>query len=173
MGNKQNGENIKESTKISRISKILNYIKLKNIITIGEHTIESHSNNNTNNRYSVEDRNSSKLNSPEGRVIIYGFLKKRSKYIHLWKTRFFILTNHYIFAFTGVENDADCTMAIELSTIKEVTEVESKKEGKKAFMIRTDAHNYFLRAENDNIMNKWKDEINKLLNTIKKDINEK
>ncbi len=85
--------------------------------------------------------------------------------MHLWKTRFFILTNHYIFAFTGVENDADCTMVIELSTIKEVADVESKKE-KKAFMIRTDANNYFLRAENDDIMIKWKDEINKLLNTL-------
>ncbi len=85
--------------------------------------------------------------------------------MHLWKTRFFILTNHYIFAFTGVENDADCTMVIELSTIKEVADVESKKE-KKAFMIRTDANNYFLRAENDDIMIKWKDEINKLLKTL-------
>ena len=85
--------------------------------------------------------------------------------MHLWKTRFFILTNHYIFAFTGVENDADCTMVIELSTIKEVADIESKKE-KKAFMIRTDANNYFLRAENDDIMIKWKDEINKLLKTL-------
>ena len=104
---------------------------------------------------------------PKGIAIIYGFLQKRSKYIHLWKTRFCILTNHYLFAFTGVENDADCTMALQLSTIDEVCEEECKKETKKAFVIRTGTHNYCFRAENAAIMNKWKDEINKILSDIK------
>ena len=116
----------------------------------------------------MKDPKINDINVPQGRVIIYGFLQKRSKYIHLWKTRFFILTNHYLFAFTGIENDADCTMAIELSSIKEVSEVECKKDTKKAFVIRTLSTNYFFRAENLGIMYKWKDELNKLLEDIRK-----
>ena len=108
---------------------------------------------------------------PKGIVIIYGFLQKKSKYMHLWKTRFCILTNHYLFAFTGVENDADCTMALELSSIIEVSEEKCEKGTKKAFLITTKTHNYSFRAENAAIMNKWKDEINKILESLKKKSN--
>ena len=95
-------------------------------------------------------------------------MQKSSKYIHLWKTRFFILTNHYLFAFTGIENDADCTMALDLSTVTEVEKVDCSKERKKEFIIRSITVNYFLRAENESIMNKWITELNKILNEIKR-----
>ena len=80
------------------------------------------------------------------------------------------MTNHYLFAFTGVENDADCTMALELSSALEIIEVETKSETKKAFAIRTLANIYFLRAENIDIMNKWKNELKKLIDNNKKTI---
>ena len=74
-----------------------------------------------------------------------------------------------MFAFTGIEYDADCTMALQLSSILgEVCEDECKKETKKAFIIKTRSNNYCFRAENADIMNKWKNEINKLLENIKK-----
>ena len=102
-------------------------------------------------------------------------MQKKSKYIHLWKTRFFILTRNYLFAFTGIENDADCTMALKLSTVNEIAmiegeeegEAENKKEGKKAFVIRCDSINYFLRAEKS-IANKWFIKLNQILEENKK-----
>ena len=103
-------------------------------------------------------------NSPKN-VIIYGFLEKRSKYIHLWKTRFFILTNNYLFAFTGIENDADCTMALDLKNILECIEINNGQKAKKEFEIRTIGANYFFRAEKESIMIRWKDEINKIIKT--------
>ena len=105
--------------------------------------------------------------APKGKVIIYGFLQKRSKYIHLWKTRFFILTDHYLFAFTGIENDADCTMALDLSSINEVKEIESKKENKKEFVIKCIESNYFFRAENPLVLNRWISELNNIINKKK------
>ena len=111
----------------------------------------------------IEEKESEK---PESQVIIYGFLQKKSKYIHLWKTRFFILTKNYLFAFTGIENDADCTMALKLSTINEIAPVESQKQTKKAFVIRCEAINYFLRAENS-IADKWFNELTKILDKNK------
>ena len=125
------------------------------------------------NRYSVKDEKPCKENTSNGNVIIYGFLQKRSKYIHLWKTRFFILTNNYLFAFTGIENDADCTMALDLLSILEVTDVESNSETKKTFVIRTVNANYFFRAEKEAISNKWKNEINKIVEKNRKNKNNK
>ena len=55
------------------------------------------------------------------------FLQKKSKYMHLWKTRFCILTNHYLFAFTGIENDADCTMALLLSNVIELQKLHGSE----------------------------------------------
>ena len=125
------------------------------------------------NRYSVKDEKPCNENTSNGNVIIYGFLQKRSKYIHLWKTRFFILTNNYLFAFTGIENDADCTMALDLLSILEVTDVESNSETKKTFVIRTINANYFFRAEKEAISNKWKNEINKIVEKNRKNKNNK
>ncbi len=59
-------------------------------------------------------------------------------------------------------------MALKLTTILEVSEIECKKETKKAFVIRTINANYYFRAENGAIMNKWKNEINKILEKNKK-----
>ena len=96
---------------------------------------------------------------PEGKVIIYGFLQKKSKYIHLWKTRFCILTNHYLFAFTGIENDADCTMALLLSNIIEVKEIIDKKSKKKIISLKCKKLDFLFRADNDLVFNKWMDNI--------------
>ena len=125
------------------------------------------------NRYTVKEEKPDNEDSPKGNVIIYGFLQKRSKYIHLWKTRFFILTNNYLFAFTGIENDADCTMALDLSSILEVSDVESNLETKKTFVIKTIGPNYFFRAEKEGISNKWKNEINKIVEKNRKNKNNK
>ena len=105
---------------------------------------------------------------PEGKVIIYGFLQKKSKYIHLWKTRFCILTNHYLFAFTGIENDADCTMALLLSNIIEVKEIIDKKSKKKIIILKCKKMDYLFRADNDLIYNKWMDNIKEAVKNITK-----
>lgn len=115
------------------------------------------------NRYTVNEGENN--NQPKGTVIIYGFLQKKSKYIHLWKTRFFILTDHYLFAFTGIENDADCTMALALTSVISVDETECNKNNKKGFVIRSISNNYFLRAE-EHVVNKW-------IKKIKENINQK
>ncbi len=102
------------------------------------------------------------LDKPDGQVIIYGFLQKRSKYIHLWKTRFCILTNHYLFAFTGVENDADCTMALLLSNVNSIHIVKGYKK-RFVFSIQCENRNYYFGAENRKIMNKWINELEKVV----------
>ena len=91
-------------------------------------------------------------------------MQKRSKYIHLWKTRFFILTQRYLFAFTGVENDADCTMALQLNNVDSVS---LKNTSQKEFVVKTLSGNYYLRAENNNIRERWVSEINKALKSNK------
>ena len=113
------------------------------------------------NRYTVKEGENN--NHPNGNVIIYGFLQKKSKYIHLWKTRFFILTDHYLFAFTGIENDADCTMALALSSVISVDETECKKNSKKGFVVRSISNNYFLRAE-EHVVDKWMEKIKEHIN---------
>ena len=120
------------------------------------------------NRYIVKGND--RIEKPNGVVIIYGFLKKQSKYIKLWKGRFFILTNHYLFAFTGIENDADCTMALDLSTILSIEDIEEKvdKEDKEnIFVVRCPSIKYFFKAENEQIKKKWMFELQKLVKIYK------
>ena len=100
---------------------------------------------------------------PKGTVILYGFLKKQSKHLMKWKTRFCILTNHYLFAFTGVENDADCTFAFNIINATGVEKVEEKNKNKYTFVIKSDEHDYYFRAEEDEFREIWINEINKLL----------
>ena len=118
---------------------------------------------NYNERYNVRGKSTIGKENSSKNVIIYGFLEKRSKYIHLWKTRFFILTNNYLFAFTGIEDDADCTMALDLRNIIECVEINNEQKEKKEFELRTIGSNYFFRAEKENVMKRWKDEINKIM----------
>ena len=73
------------------------------------------------------------------------------------------MTDHYLFAFTGIENDADCTMALVLNSIISVDETECEKNNKKEFVIRSISNNYFFRAEG-NVVNKW---IQKIRENIK------
>ena len=122
------------------------------------------------NRYIVKEIPNTE---PNGKVLIYGFLKKKSKYLGLWKTRFFILTNHYFFAFTGVEDDADCTMALNVLNINSVEQVKNTKNGgnieseeenkieneketkNHIFALRCNNNSYFFKAENKNILDIW------------------
>ena len=106
--------------------------------------------------------------NPESQVIIYGFLQKQSKYMHLWKTRFFILSKNYLFAFTGIENDADCTMALLLSNVIEVREMIEKKSKKKIIILKCKKMDYLFRADNDLIYNKWMDNIKEAVKNITK-----
>ena len=108
---------------------------------------------------------------PEGKVIIYGFLQKKSKYVHLWKTRFCILTNHYLFAFTGIENDADCTMALFLSNIINIEETKDKKSKKKVLVLKCKKLDYLFRADEDAIYKIWLDNIKEAVkNSTKKEL---
>ena len=75
-----------------------------------------------------------------------------------------ILTNHYLFAFTGIENDADCTMALDLNDVIDINEGENEEdEIKKIFLIKCQNKIYYLRAENYKIMNIWIREIRKII----------
>ena len=73
------------------------------------------------------------------------------------------MTHNYLFAFTGIEDDADCTMALDLKNIIECVEINNEEKTKKEFEVRTIGTNYFFRAEKENIMKRWKDEINKVM----------
>ena len=74
------------------------------------------------------------------------------------------MTDHYLFAFTGIENDADCTMALDLTSIIEVNKIENKKESKKTcFVIRCLSNNYFMRAD-EAVVNKWMEKISEFIN---------
>ena len=75
-----------------------------------------------------------------------------------------------MFAFTGVENDADCTMALDLMSIESVSEILSENKTKKEFVVKTLGGDYYLRAENDNIMKKWKNEIEKAYKSKKHEL---
>ena len=158
MGNGENNKN--KSSDLNGLNKILKEEKSKeqqdNIYG------EEDEVDDNNNRYLVEHNEI--IEKPNGKVIIYGFLKKQSKYLKLWKTRFFILTNHYLFAFTGIENDADCTMALDLSTILSVEEDKEEKENKKKiFIIKSATINYIFKAENEDIMKRWVLELQKII----------
>ena len=109
-------------------------------------------------RYEIDDFDEDEIlkkNKPQGVVIIYGFLKKQSKYMHVWKTRFLILTNHYLFAFTGVENDADCTMALHISNIISIEEIQGNNKEYYQFVIKSYGINYYFKAENAKIREVW------------------
>ena len=159
MGNGENEAN--KSTNLNAISKII----LEQDNKESQVNIYDYEEDDNKNRYIVKEND--KVEKPKGKVIIYGFLKKQSKYMKLWKTRFFILTNHYLFAFTGIENDADCTMALDLSTILTIEEIEEKEGKKNVFVVRCPTINYFFKAENEDIKKKWFFELQKIVKDYK------
>lgn len=92
---------------------------------------------------------------PASKVLKTGFLKKRSKYLHLWKTRFCILTNKYLFAFTGIEKDADCTMTLPLENCIESKKAENELGKEFTFAVNTNNLIYYFQAENEKEQNDW------------------
>ena len=105
------------------------------------------------------------MNEPKGQVIKCGFLLKRSKYLHLWKTRFCILTNHYLFEFTGVEKDADCTMTLLLEDCIDVKDSDKEIGKSKSFCIKTKKNvMYYFRVEEENERDQWIASIHQFIN---------
>ena len=101
---------------------------------------------------------------PKGEVLFFGFLKKRSKYFHLWKTRFCILTSNYLFAFTGVEKDADCTLALPLKEILQCSRSENII--KNSFYVETIKDKFYFKSKNNDI-EIWIEQISNQLNSLK------
>ena len=97
----------------------------------------------------------------DNNVVIYGFLKKESKHLNFWKLRFCILTKHYLFTFTGIEDDADCTMALQLSNVVGVEDDDHKR--KKAFLLKCFERNIYLKAESTELKVKWMKKIRDLI----------
>lgn len=95
------------------------------------------------------------------KIIKHGFLKKRSKILHLWKTRFFILNEKYLFAFTGVEKDADCTMVMLLENCTDIRVCDSEIKKENSFCIRFNGTNYFFRARSEEDRSDWIEKIAK------------
>ena len=146
-----------------RISKLSGIISEEDSTSLEDYI---YNNPNEDDRYEINDYDEDVIlnkNKPKGVVIIYGFLKKQSKYMHIWKTRFLILTNHYLFAFTGVENDADCTMALHISNIKSIEEIQGKKKEYYQFVIKCYGVNYYFEADNAKIREVWMKHIKSLL----------
>lgn len=97
-------------------------------------------------------------------VLKAGFLKKRSKYLHLWKTRFCILTTKFLFAFTGIEKDTDCTMTLELEKCKDCWNTDEDLGKQNSFSIKSTNMDYYFMAENEKEQNEW-------ISLIKENIN--
>ena len=94
--------------------------------------------------------------TPSSKVLKTGFLKKRSKYLHLWKTRFCVLTDKPLFAFTGIEKDADCTMTLLLDNCKDVNNTDQDLGKENTFSINATNLTYYFQAENEKERNEWK-----------------
>ena len=73
-----------------RISKLSGIISEEDSTSLEDYI---YNNPNEDDRYEIDYDEDEILNKnkPKGVVIIYGFLKKQSKYMHIWKTRFLIL----------------------------------------------------------------------------------
>ncbi len=161
-----------EEYRISKLDKILpengdNAIQ-QYLYTIDEDEFENEDENkdecnNLVKSYEEEEKEMLKK-KPKGKVLIYGFLKKRSRYLMIWKTRFFILTNHYLFAFSGVENDADCTMALNVLNIIGIEKIKEENNNGYTFLIKSSQNDYYLRAEEEQFREIW---INEIENIVK------
>ena len=95
------------------------------------------------------------------KIVKHGFLKKRSKILHLWKTRFFILNEKYLFAFTGVEKDADCTMTMLLENCDEIRTCDAEIKKDNSFCIRASNVNYYFMAKSEEDRRDWIEKISK------------
>ena len=49
-------------------------------------------------------------NIPQEKIIKKGFLEKKSRYLGIWKKRYIVLTQNYIFAYVDDKKDSECTM---------------------------------------------------------------
>ena len=109
---------------------------------------------------------------PKGKAICSGFLKKQSKYLGLWKTRFILLSTNYLFAFTGVEKDADCTMALAINQIDSVKIADEGSLKENTFIIKTSQpKNYLFQCFSDNPKyerDKWIEHIQNQINIKKR-----
>ena len=113
-----------------------------------------------------------KNDKPKGRAICSGFLKKKSKYLGLWKTRFILLSTNYLFAFTGVEKDADCTMALKINQIEFVKKADKETEKENTFLIKSlEPKNYYFHCYSENPTSerdKWIEHIQNQINIKKR-----
>ena len=110
--------------------------------------------------------------SDNGKILLTSFLEKRSKILHIWRNRFCVLTEKYLFTYKGTEKNSESTESINLSECTGVNNSDQYLRKTNTFgLIHRDRIYYFM-CKNRNAQEEWIETIEQIIENNNENNNE-
>ena len=104
------------------------------------------------------------MNSNEtGKILLTGFLQKRSKIFHMWRNRFCVLTERYFISYKGTEKNSQSTESINLSECTGVNNSDQYLGKANTFQLIHRDRSYYFMCKNKEMQEEWIEAIEQII----------
>ena len=101
--------------------------------------------------------------SENGKILLTSFLQKRSSFFHVWKNRFCVLTEKYLFIYKGAEKNSETIDSISLAECTKINNSDKYLNKSNTFeLVHKNKSHYFL-CKNKDVQEDWIDTINQII----------
>ena len=104
------------------------------------------------------------MNSSEnGKILLSTYLQKRSKILHLWRSRFCVLTEKYFITYKGTEKNSSSTESINLSECTGVNNSDNYLGKSNTFELIHRNRSYYFMCKNKEAQEEWIEAIEQII----------
>ena len=101
--------------------------------------------------------------SDNGKILLTSYLQKRSSFFHVWKNRFCVLTEKYLFIYKGAEKDSETTDSINLAECSKINNSDKYLNKSNSFELIYKNKSYYFLCKNKDVQEDWIDAINQII----------
>ena len=94
-------------------------------------------------------------NGQQEKIIKKGFLYKKSRYLGVWKRRYIVLTQNYIFAYVDDHPNSECTMNLTVADSFGPKHLQLENENEFGFSFSNEGVVYCFKTNNREEKNAW------------------
>ena len=97
------------------------------------------------------------------KIVKSGYLYKKSKYLGVWKKRYIVLTENYIFAYIDHVPGSECTMNLTLEDSYGPKNLQLENDNEYGFSFSNEGNTYCFKTNNLEEKNQWFDALRESL----------
>ena len=113
------------------------------------------------------------MNSSEnGKILLTSYLQKRSKFLHIWRRRFCVLTERYIITYKGTVKESESTESMSLSECHAINDSDNSLGKQNTFELVHKDRSYYFMCKNKEEQEEWIQAIEQIIELNNENKNE-